>query len=105
MANPKTASEWAPIIGLVAAWLLLVVWLRRLQNTRAAPGGNAGELKRRRPPAFAWGMIGAGVVLIGTVVAAWGDVPPGNEPVVASMVIIGAVCVLFGVYRLYRSGK
>jgi FtsH-binding integral membrane protein len=105
MAGPRTIYEWAPIVGLVAAWLLLTLWLKRSQNARAASEGKTDELKRRRALAFAWGLIGAGVVLSAVVVASLRNLPPGNEPVAASMVITGAVCVLFGVYRLYRVGK
>jgi hypothetical protein len=105
MANPKTLSEWAPIVGLVAAWVLLTLWLRRAQNARATLEGKSGELKRRRSLAFAWGMIGVGVVLGGTVVASLRSLPLGNEPVAASLVIMGALCILFGVYRLFRLGK
>src|SRR4051812_2036623 len=105
MANPKTLSEWAPIVGIVAAWVLLMVWLRRAQNMRAALGGKTGELKRRRGLAFAWSMIGVGVFMVVMMAASWRNVPSGNEPVVAWIVIIGALCALFGAYRLYRLGK
>ena len=105
MAEPRTVYEWAPIVGLVAAWLLLTLWLKRSQNARAAAEGKTDELKRRRAQAFAWGLIGAGVVLFGVVMTSLRTLPPGNEPVAASMVITGALCVLFGVYRLYRLGK
>jgi hypothetical protein len=105
MANPKTLSEWVPIVGIVAAWVLLMLWLRRAQNTRAELEVKTGELKRRRGLAFAWSMIGAGVFMIGMMAAYWRNVTSGNEPVVAWEVIMGALCVLLGVYRLYRLGR
>lgn len=105
MSSSQTTSEWVWIVGLVAAWVLLTLGLRRAQNTRAALEGKTGELTRRRGLAFAWGMIGAGVFMAGTVVAAWRNIPEENETFVASMVIMGALCILFGVYRLYRMGN
>jgi hypothetical protein len=102
MSNTQTASEWMGIVGIVAAWVLLMLWLRRSQNARAAAEGKTEELKRRRGVSFAWGLIGAGVILAGVIAGSWRNIPPGNEPVTASMLIMGALCALFGVYRLYR---
>jgi Na+/H+ antiporter NhaD/arsenite permease-like protein len=105
MANPKTASEWAPILAIVAAWLLLIFLLRRLQNTSAAKMGKSEELESRRKHMGAWGLIVAGVIFEGALVASWRNVPPGNEAVVAATIVIGVVCVVCGAYRLYRLGK
>ena len=105
MANPKTASEWAPILAIVAAWLLLVFWFRRSQNVRAARAGKTEELESQRKRTGAWGLITVGVIFEGVLVANRRNVPPDNEAVVAAIIVIGAVCVACGAYRLYRLGK
>jgi len=105
MANPKTASEWAPILAIVAAWLLLLFWLRRSQNVRAARAGKTEELESQRKRMGAWGLIAVGVIFEGVLAASWRNVPPGNEAVVAAIIVIGAVCVVYGAYSLYRLGK
>ena len=105
MANPRTASEWAPIIAIVAGWVLILFLFRRSQKARAARAGKTEELRALRRRSSAWAFIGAGGVLTASVVLSWRNVPPGNEPIVACMVAMGAACVLYGVYRLYRPGK
>ncbi|HEX8285396.1 MAG TPA: hypothetical protein VF588_18725 [Pyrinomonadaceae bacterium] len=105
MAGERNVSEWAAICGLFAAWLLLIFWLKRARRAAAARGAMTGEAAEVQRRVRAWGPIFLGVILAGVAVFKWGNIPRGNEPVVAFMVAAGALCVLYGVYRLYRLGK
>src|SRR4029434_2028229 len=111
MNNPLTEEAavdkhnyifYLPFVAIVVFWIFLLKWVRRYGKAQAAKANKTEQYERRSAYGNAIGPILSGLLIQLVVLINWSSIPPGNEPIVATGIVIGLASMFFGLYKLYR---
>ena len=98
----KNYIYYFPYILFLIFIIILLRWQGRRDKAQAVERNKIDEYEKVKAYSGAIAYIVCGLIFQLSIVIYRSDIPPGNEPVMVSMMIIGLIIIAFGLYKFYR---
>jgi uncharacterized membrane protein len=100
--NRNNYIHYLPFIFIVVFWFLWSRWRERRIKALEAKASKPEEYEKFKGYSRGVAYVFAGWVLQLSVAIFWSRIPPGNDALMAILMIVGLAIIGFGIYKFYR---